>query len=387
MKKLLALSFLLLVFFGKSSAQFVLSPEAEISVVTCGMGDDLYALFGHTAIRIKDDSQDLDRVYNFGTFSFSNDFYQKFVMGQLRYKLSAYGYDGFESEYEYYGRSIDRQVLKLNPDQKNLLYEKLEINALPSNAYYLYDFFYDNCSTRQRDVLSVVFDDQIVFPDLTESEPKTFRQLIDEYLIYAPWSDFGIDLGLGSYCDTLTSTEGYMFLPDYLYKALEGANTPNGKLVSVSENVFTPETERSSSTQWSDPIVVFWLFFILSLMLNVYEWRKNKHFLWFDRVLFSIVGLLGLLVAFLWFATDHLATKANWNILWAFPLNFPFAFFVFSKRLNKFQKYYQWFILSGIAISGLAWYLIPQDFHVAVFPILLALATRLSVGLTRKHQA
>jgi len=384
MKKILALLFFALTFLS-GQAQLKLSPNAEVSLYTCGMGDDLYALFGHTAIRIQDPEQNLDRVYNYGTFSFGDDFYTKFTMGQLNYKLSAYGFGGFESEYVYYQRSIDRQVLNLSQDQKDELYTLLEVNALPQNAYYLYDFFYDNCSTRPRDIINKVCDGNIKYPDLTNGSAKTFRQLIDEYLSYSPWADFGIDIGLGSVCDTPIITQGYMFLPDYLFKAYETATIDGKALVSTTENRFSPELERSDALKMSDPVSLFSILLVIFIAITYIEWRRKQRWVWIDKVFFSLVGLVGWLVFFLWFFTDHQATKDNWNILWAFPLNFPFALFIFRKRFGRIIKYYQWFLLWGCIILAAGWYVIPQQLHIAVFPILLIMILRLSHSLIRKY--
>lgn len=381
MKRIIALLFFALVFSG-TKAQLELSPNAEVSLYTCGMGDDLYALFGHTAIRIKDESQSLDRVYNYGTFSFGQGFYTKFTMGQLNYKLSAYGFQGFLSEYEYYQRSIKKQVLNLDQVQKEKLYNLLEVNALPQNAYYLYDFFYDNCSTRPRDIIEKVTG-KINYPDLDGESPKSFRQLIDEYLAYSPWADFGIDIGLGSVCDTPTTTRGYMFLPEYLFQAYEGAEVNGKPLVKKSEVVFTPEKQRSSALNWNDPIVVFWVFCALVALFTIAEWRSGKRYILFDRFFFSLIGLVGWLVAFLWFVTDHQATKANWNILWAIPLNFPIALFVFKRELRRFDKYYQWLILIGSSTLVICWAIIPQQMHIAILPLLLAIIIRVSHSLIR----
>src|SRR5690554_4203420 len=70
--------------FGQAQPQF-LSEEAEISVLTCGTGEEMYTLFGHTALRVKDSKQQLDVVYNWGMFDFQTpDFYSKFVKGEDR---------------------------------------------------------------------------------------------------------------------------------------------------------------------------------------------------------------------------------------------------------------------------------------------------------------
>lgn len=382
MKVLQTILLLLFALNYRVSAQFKLSDNAEVSLYTCGSGEDLYALFGHTALRIYDEAYGIDRVYNYGTFSFSEDFYYKFTMGKLNYKLSAYGFQGFESEYRYYGRSIQKQVLNLTPEQKNDLYFLLEKNALPENAYYLYDFFYDNCSTRPREMLERVLGSGIAYPELKER--KSFRDMIDEYLKYSPWADFGIDIGLGSVCDTPVTKLSALFLPASLYEAFENTQVAGKNLVSKSTDVYMPEKSLSADIKYSDPVVIFWSLFVLLLIISIYEWKKSIRIVWIDRIFFLLIGLVGWLVAFLWFFTDHQATKDNWNILWAFPLHAPLAFFVFSKKLSKWKKYYQWLALVMSLVLLFAWTIIPQSLHIAVLPILLAIVVRLSHSLIRK---
>ena len=134
-----------------------LSPESEVSILTIGQGDELYSSFGHSALLISDPQLHVQNVYNYGTFSFDNDFYAKFTKGQLDYMLSV-----SPLQIEYYSwtaaenRDVVQQVLDLNLDEKNKLYNFLEKNALPENRVYRYNYFYDNCSNRLDSALKII---------------------------------------------------------------------------------------------------------------------------------------------------------------------------------------------------------------------------------------
>ena len=64
------------------------SPSLQVSLITCGPGEELYSKFGHSALRIRDVSQGFDVIYNYGLFDFNApNFYLNFVKGKLRYFL------------------------------------------------------------------------------------------------------------------------------------------------------------------------------------------------------------------------------------------------------------------------------------------------------------
>ena len=192
----------------------LLSDGAEISVITCGPGSELYSTFGHSAFRILDRKRNMDKVYNYGTFNFATpNFYAKFVRGKLLYELRAYPFSHFLRSYQEENRWVKEQILNLDQQQKQSIYDFLEENEKPANRGYKYDFFYDNCSTKMYQVLEKTLKDQLLFDDNYEPTDFTHRELIQQYLTNLKWSDFGIDLALGSVIDREISTKQYMFLP------------------------------------------------------------------------------------------------------------------------------------------------------------------------------
>ena len=352
-----------------------LSQNTEVSLITCGSGKDLYSTFGHSAIHISDRTTGIDRVYNYGTFDFDTpNFYLKFARGKLNYMLSVTTFERFMRSYQFEGRWVKRQILNLTDEEKVALYNFLENNALPENRDYKYDFFYDNCSTRPRDVLENILGDRLHYPENPTDSIQTFRNLIDLYLTDLKWSDLVIDLALGSPTDKVASWREKMFLPDYLMSHLDQATVDNGGVqepLVVNTTLVLPENESLTKTDSSNINWIFWTLFAFCILTSFFI---NPKFLrWFDIVFFMTVGILGIFIALLWFATDHTATKWNFNLIWALPTWIWGAILLIRKKPNsRFFKVHAIFMAALL----LFWIAIPQDFHTVVVPIILALAAR-----------
>ncbi len=350
----------------------VLSEGARISLLTCSTGPDLYSIFGHTAIRVEDTLRGkiVDWVFNYGTFQYSDNFYYKFAKGQLDYSLSKQSFANFQEEYLYYGRGIWQQDLKLTTDEKNQLFFALETNHLPENRVYRYDFFYDNCSTRVRDIIRKSCADSVSF---TYEYPDnyTFRDAIQNYLDFMPWSDFGIDLALGMPCDKVMQKEECMFLPDSLMKEVHYATKGEGALAE-RENDILPQEYFPKADQFFTPMLVFIIFLVFHIIMGIISLKRGKQIDATDRVILFLTGLLGLLVVFLWFFTDHQATKNNLNILWANPINLILAFHgrgAFSGWKLKYFKFYGILLI----LLLLTWVILPQRLPLPAIPLILAL--------------
>ena len=352
-----------------------LTQNAEVSLLTCGAGNDLYSTFGHSAFHIYDKTTGTDRVYNYGTFDFDTpDFYLKFTQGKLLYSLMVTTFDRFMYTYQREGRWVKRQVFDLTQSEKEALYAFLENNALPENRDYKYDFFYDNCSTRPRDVLEEVLGENLIYPENPVDSIQTFRNLIDLHLTNHPWSDLGIDLALGAPTDKVANWRQKMFLPDYLMYHLDAAKViRNGETrpLVIKTNLVLAENTMLTQQKSSGIMWIFWTLFAFAVLTSYLI--HPKFLRGFDIVFFLSVGILGIFIALLWFATDHSATKWNYNLLWALPTWIWAAIMLMRKKPN-----YKFFKIHAIIMFGifLFWIAIPQDFHAAVVPIVLALGAR-----------
>ncbi len=320
------------VFTAVDSLSAQLSDNAEISLLTCRRGDDIYNMYGHTAIRITDPAVRMDQVYNYGVFSFSEPgFLMKFLRGKLLYRLEKGSYQRFSKNYipsERYGvakgRSIIAQSLNLTTEEKNKIYQALETNCLPANKSYYYDFFFDNCSTRCRDLFRNELPG-LAYP--TEAEhPHTFRTLLDEYTDVWPFTDLGQDLIVGSVADQIAGVEGEMFLPEFLQSVLDRTTLNHKPFVKETKLLLDYEDLESSRGEqpWPWPVIIFGFLLILEFVrfikreaLSQSKWLRRVDSLWY-----FILAIGGLIILLMWFGTDHLTTKKNLNLLWMSPLFF-----------------------------------------------------------------
>lgn len=372
----------LLVLLGFSfisfSQEVTLSPDAQISIITCGPGQELYSTFGHSAFRLQDPVLGIDVVYNYGTFNFNTpNFYMKFVQGKLLYSLSRQKFEDFLWAYEMENRWVQEQLLNLDPKETKALFAFLENNFKPENRDYKYDFFYDNCSTKIRDVLNAVFGDRISYHEDHLIQKYTDRQLIHQSLVTNSWSAFGIDLALGSVIDKKATPIEHMFLPIYVMDQMANTDLNQEPIVKRERSILEFESQ--------DPYTYFLLtplFWVLTLMVFVLvityiDYKNNSRSRWLDFFLSFSTGITGLLIIFLWFFTDHSATGGNLNILWAFPLNIVSCFYlVKTKPLPQWMQKYFILITILLLATALVWLTGIQIFSPLIAPILVLLAAR-----------
>lgn len=350
---------------GPLHAQQSLSESATATLLTCGPGNDFYTTFGHSAIRITDPKQGIDYVYNYGTFDFDTpNFYWKFMRGQLDYKLSRTSFNRFMDEYEAEGRAVWEQTLNFEKQQLNNLYILLETNLLPEFRYYKYDFFRDNCATRLRDVTYSAWGKDTLL--MRKSQPRSFRRLVaDNLRDTLEWWRLGIDILFGLPADHRCDANDRMFLPFEMMEEYSQTTTSNGsnRLVK-NKNQLLQETRVPPSRSFN-PLWVFLLLFGVALMLTCLGCWPS----WMDRVLFVTAGLLGLLLCFMWFGTDHYCTAWNLNILWASPL-----LLLIAVRLNDSPKWALWLQMAGFIVAAV-WVLV-CGLSPAILFIILTLALR-----------
>lgn len=377
MKKFLWVPLLLLIAFtGKAQ----LSDEAHISVLTCGpYQPELYSAFGHSAFRVHDPVSGIDVACNYGLFDFSQpNFYLNFALGNNLYKLGIEDYQRFEARYIYENRFIHEQVLNLTKEQKQKLFVYLQNNALPENASYLYDYFYNNCSTKIRDVLKEALGDDVIFDESYITTNFTIRELTDIYIKrQQPWGDLGIDICLGLPMDKKLAPLEYMFLPDYVESGFDHASIKqNGSTVPlVKEKIVTYEArEENAVSSLPHPLYLSGFIAALAIALTIWDFRRRVTSRWFDVTLFGVTGLIGILLTFLWFFTNHAAAAKNFNLLWAFPFHFVAAVALF--RSPKWLTKYFLFATLLAVVTLLGWPLWPQTLHYALIPLVAALGLR-----------
>ncbi|AWW30926.1 hypothetical protein DN752_12745 [Echinicola strongylocentroti] len=374
MKKSVLLFTIILLGFSQLYAK-----NYRVSLLTCEPGGELYSVFGHSAVRVTDMETGRDLVYNYGTFDFNPSFYMKFARGKLDYWLSVSPYDRFIGHYNYLGQAVREQVLDLNEQQTAKMVEFLQVNYQPDNRYYRYDFFYDNCATRIRDMLETVLGKQLEWNDPVGEEEVTFRDLIDEYVYPLPWGDLGIDLALGSVIDVEASEREKQYLPDYMEAAFGRAEIvgdgPTRPLVK-SQRTILDLPPVAVAPSFFNPYFLFWGIAILFMVLTFIGFRKKKLFIGFDQTFFGILSVVGIVVVLLWFFTEHTATKYNWNLLWAFPLHGLLVYGLGMKHPAQWVKKYLLFALIMADAAVVFWILGWQSFHPSVLPLILVVILR-----------
>jgi hypothetical protein len=367
-KVCLLFAFIIVLFSQKSTARDS-SSHLRISLLTAGAAEELYSTWGHTAVRIIDAVKQTDIVYNFGFFDFNDpDFYTKFTRGKLDYFLVAQSFPDFMYEYQVEKRSVIEQVLQLT-DSISLSVQQILDQTLNSPArVYKYDFLYNNCTSRVRDIF-------IKYAGLKAEHAlvpagTTFRNMLHEYLDKGhPWSKLGIDLLLGSPIDKVVNNTESMFLPEYLMKGVDSSG--NLVLQKTVLNNGTPGPMPNGKL----PLYIFSVIAIIIIGISVIK-NKTARFVTraLDITLFLVTGLLGCFLLFMWFGTDHKACAANYNLLWALPTNL-LVIFALRKKPSWLQKYF-YLCMAIHTLTLLLWFWLPQQLNIALIPVVVLLLQR-----------
>ncbi len=334
------------------------SSHLRISLLTCGTGDEIYETFGHTAVRVTDSVNGTDDVYNYGTFDgYTENFEMKFMRGKLLYYVSVYPYSVFLDEYTSVHRSVEEQVLQAGGKEKQAIYNYLRENALEENKYYKYDFFFDNCATRIRDIFPKSLGEKFKYPNVLPAGHKlTFRDIMDQYFYRVHWERFGCDLLLGSRIDKVMTNADIMFLPDFLRDGLAG-DTVDGKKIATPSQLIVPGSEHKPAGLNMPMIVMLGVALLTLLGLMVKPLHAMGNIMTF-LVLF-VTGLLGTLMLVMWLGTDHQGCQNNYNIFWALPTNIILAF---ASKKNK-SRY------AVLAISLILLALLFHILHIQALPL------------------
>lgn len=357
-----------------------LTNTSKISLLTKAPGLELYSAFGHSAIRVQDEAQGLDVVFNYGTFSFNTDnFYAKFIRGRLPYYLALHSFEYEKRSAIKEHRAMYEQIFNLNIAEKQAVYDFLLNNYKPENRTYLYDFFFDNCATRIYDVLEVSLTDSLHYPTAPISQNKSFRQLIDPYIKDNLWADFGIDLILGLPADRKATSLEYMFLPDELQLAFDQmkiiSDDGNSKpLVSKTLTVY-PAKPVQHNKPLIYPNLLLWVILLFTIAYTFWQYRSKLSHFWYDKLLFGLMGFLGVFFLLCWFCTDHKVLVMNLNMLWAVPFHILVIWWL-KPAAPTWVSWYFGVTGALMVVLLVFWTMLPQSYHFAVFPLVMALGIR-----------
>jgi hypothetical protein len=368
-----------LALFVVSGSTFVSAQTADTTfyLVTCGQGTETYSYYGHSALRLTIGKS--DTVYNWGIFAFDTPFFVwKFAQGRLNYYLAGERFEGFLQDYFLEKRYVISQKINLNSSEKKELLNLVSVNLRPENVKYRYDFFYDNCSTRIRDLLEKTLKGNLIYPKSDIPELPTFRDKITEYQKQYAWYQFGTDMLLGSPTDKKAGFRDQMFLPIDLMNGLSasrisraGVEIPLLEKPSVILDFPAPSYHLQF---WLTPLFVFSLLLVIILLITSVLQAKVVFDI-MDIFIFSVYSLLAILMIFFNFITDHAQTKWNFNIIWLSPFVIICLLYIVLGHAGKI-----WFriVFALTAAFLICQFFLPQEFNLAIYPMVLILLVRSS---------
>ena len=313
MRKYLLSIIVSLLLCGNLLAQTTLSDSAKIYLLTCTPGTEVWSKYGHTGIRVCDEANQMDIVFNYGIFSLMEEgFYLKFIKGDTYYQLGIEPYSYFLKFYKRIGRKTYIQQLNLTQAQKQQVFDALIVNYRPENRFYHYNFVFDNCATRPYYLLKQALQDTIVSP-YQGYKDQPFRSTISHYTGPFSWVDFGINLVFGSKADQSMSNEQRLFLPEELMYYMSEATLSDGSPLVLHEHI---EPFEIAPVPWyADCRWGLALFAIVMVLISWWDRKRQKLSWWLDAILGLVFAILLTIVIFLTFFSSHPLVGFNWRLL------------------------------------------------------------------------
>lgn len=367
---ILIILFLLLPLKGKGQ------DSLRWSLLTCQPSQEIYQLFGHTALRCENYSRKLDLVFNYGMFSFNTpNFVMRFVKGETDYQLGVEEYADFLENYKRRGSGVVQQTLNLTLDEANKLWQILIDNARPEKRIYRYNYFYNNCTSKARDRIEQCLNGKVAYPDAKTG--KSFRSIIHEYTKGSEWDELGIDLLLGQEADETIGAREQMFAPFYLSDYIRDATIDSEGTTRQLVSEETTVLEFSHDPIWKgfplSPKTCAWILFAIALGIAYLEIR-NKQIYWpWDVLLFGAQGIAGLIIGFLMFFSVHPTVGSNWMFMLFNPIPLLYLPIMIWKDLKKKTDVYHIVNIVYLIIFIILMYVVPQTFNAAVLPLALSL--------------
>ncbi|AOW11192.1 hypothetical protein EM308_00520 [Flavobacterium gilvum] len=309
---------LLLGFICNSYCQeIVLSKNAHISVLTCGLGNEVYSLFGHTAIRVADMDNNLDVVYNYGAFDFGTpNFVLKFTKGDMNYFIANDRYVDFLNQYNYERRDVYEQELDIPLEFKQKLYDNLSKSMLSDERLYQYKFIDNNCTSKVVDIINKTLNAEVITKKIDTD--KSYRSILFPYFDNHFYEKLGTSIVFGTKVDQMGTK---IFLPFELQKSLKLIQYQNHPICKENKTILNFEEETPVSW-WNNSLTYLFLLGFITL--------ANKKAI--DYIYLLTMGLLGILFVFLGFYSLHQELAYNYNILLFNPIFLGVVYFWSTKN-------------------------------------------------------
>lgn len=355
-----------------------LSQHSIVSVVTCSPTAAYEGAFGHSAIRLQDDSLKIDVIFNFGMYDpDQSHFFYKVLLGKLESSLEGEAFYQFAERYRNEGRGVREYYLDLTLPERQRLWEGLNNILMSDRRTYKFNVTRNNCSTHVRDVLFEQLNLEVaayggLFPGYS------FRDFELESPIQNPWFHLLFNLVVGAPSDKQCSVYQSAFSPDGLVMLLQAVNDRERRIVVAAHEVFPAQHIKQAPQNWVT-ILVFSIFLFFSLSVSYIEWKKKKTFLWFDRVLFFGSGMLGFFFLSLMIFSEIPELRINAHLLWAMPTNIILAFLIKKRPENTrwvrlLSRFSSICIVCFMLFSLFRWQYVPPEVYLFAPALLVRLA-------------
>ncbi len=350
--------------------------EVKVSIISIGEGSSLADAFGHTGIRVISNGNDI--VFNFGVYDFSApNFYSNFVKGRPVYKLAVQNYENFKDGYIYQNRYLFEHELNMSEESKMNIIDLLVNNSRPENKYYTYDYLRDNCSTRVADILIYDTNNKFIIDKLESEAIITYRELIHEKISENSWAALGIDLCLGAIIDKKISVRETFFIPEKLMKYMDELMMDYSK--PITKNIiFSPDLPSKYNEEFPKPFLVNLIISLLIILLTYFNFKNNSWNRSIDFFIYLFSGLIGVLIIYLWFFSNHFASAQNFNFLWAFPFNLVLVFALIRKTPPMWTINFVKLNIILLILLFIHWTTGVQKYNITLLPIFISLLVRYS---------
>ena len=366
---------LILVSSAPVAAQEDIPPmdSVEFSLLTCQPHDEVYSLYGHTAIRYHElKPGGLDLAFNYGVFDFKKPhFVARFVFGLTDYELGAYPYKYFVKEYRRFGSMVTEQVLNLTDEEKMALHDALAINLRPENKIYRYNYFYNNCTTKARDIIESCINGKVEYAG-RENYTPSYRDMVHSMTRNNPWSRFGNDLLLGIKADWKTDLRQQEFLPGNLLYDFDHAQIySNGSyrpLIKERRIAVPAGVQIIESGFPLTPLACAAILLAVGIVIFFFEWRKKRAFVLWDVLLMITTGTIGIVLTLMLFS-QHPTVSLNLQIILCNPLPWLFLWPVIRGRETRYWKITA--ILAVLFLIGSFFQCYAEGIHVLALCLLM----------------
>ena len=346
------------------------TPDGPITVtlVTFGLGQEVFERFGHNALWFHDATTPQDAAYHWGLFSFNEPkFLLRFLTGDNNYWMGAEDARLLIESNRSKGRPVTLQRLNLSPAQALQLRDFARWNAREEHKFYRYAYFDDNCSTRLRDALDNVLGGAIRRATDTVRTSTSYRSESIRLTDGNKPVQAGIDVALGRPADAHLTRWQSFFIPMRLRDAVRNIHVQDasGAIVPLvaDEQVVAlppgaiPVPERLEVPNLVPRYALLGLLIAALVVVLRVMMLSRRSAAWGLALLGSswslLCGLLGVILLLAWSATKHVFWAWNENLLLLTPLSLVLVMLLPAAILSQRHERAARMIAAVIAVLSL----------------------------------